>query len=846
MMCHRSSSKPLMKALALLAMAALAFSACESTDDRASVCSWGQQVTLSGGAACVFDAETATASLKAIPPSMIRITETGARTHIPWARSDVWGAFDVGQVCAAVSLPNADLLGRFLVCSSTGGLTDEDRAIVARFASNAGSDGADSDDVASWIAGCEAWCAATACPVPSAIPADECVASCVFGTADIAAGIGIACANATSDLQVCLSAQLCGDPSSCEPERAASLSACAWCSDDSECAEGSVCNAGVCGSALIACEADFDCMFGDACVDGECTPHIGVCNNDLDCGEGYTCTASICVPVTECQTSFSGWYVDNATGACVQGAITGCDNPFPFSSETACTDCLNDSNVCAAATCAATTDCAVGFECSGGYCVRSETCDVRCLDDSECVAGSVCVSDGCNSECVPGCFADSECDIDEVCEFSEVPCAEEPCAGECVDACAAISCGAGLSCVHGICIESCPDNDGDGFSALCGENDCNDNDVTTHPGAEESCDGVDNDCDGETDEPREGQCGDGETCESGTCITIEQAPPCNTAIDCNNGEECVANFCAPVESCLAVLSGWWNDRGGCTFDSRSGCENPFPFNTEEDCETCVANGRECAGGVCTLDTDCGDGMACNGGYCRATNGCVNTCASDSDCAAGDICTVPGCGTECTPEPCVDADNDGHCAEVDCDDNNSAVNSGAEEVCDGVDNDCDDETDEVEVGWCGDEAGCIGGRCIDFFCDFVDPDVHSDFDGIVDCIEEQWGTDPELGDSDGDGLCDGADLSSVGDTDMPCIGEYAHHGRDTDGDGTIDALDPDDDGDGYDTNAEWQSNVVSDVDEDGLVNWLDPDADNDGVIDGDEIANGTDPYDDTSN
>lgn len=44
--------------------------------------------------------------------------------------------------------------------------------------------------------------------------------------------------------------------------------------------------------------------------------------------------------------------------------------------------------------------------------------------------------------------------------------------------------------------------------------------------------------------------------------------------------------------------------------------------------------------------------------------------------------------------CTDADGDGFCAtEGDCNDSNAAINPGATEVCDGVDNDCDGTIDE---------------------------------------------------------------------------------------------------------------------------------------------------------
>ena len=54
---------------------------------------------------------------------------------------------------------------------------------------------------------------------------------------------------------------------------------------------------------------------------------------------------------------------------------------------------------------------------------------------------------------------------------------------------------------------------------------------------------------------------------------------------------------------------------------------------------------------------------------------------------------------------VDEDGDGYTTEDDCDDTDAQINPGVEEICDGVDNDCDDEMDEgVTSTWYPDDDG----------------------------------------------------------------------------------------------------------------------------------------------
>ena len=156
--------------------------------------------------------------------------------------------------------------------------------------------------------------------------------------------------------------------------------------------------------------------------------------------------------------------------------------------------------------------------------------------------------------------------------------------------------------------------------------------------------------------------------------------------------------------------------------------------------------------------------------------------------------------EC-PSPCVDADGDGYglwasasCTypEQDCDDADATVYPGAEEVCDGLDNNCDgmippeELTDSDGDGWVA---------CLD--CDDGDPTVYPGAPEL-ECDEKDNDCDgmlhPFERDADGDGwtMCFG-DCDDYDPMVNPGQEEICGDGKDNDCDGSIDNKDSDVDG-----------------------------------------------------
>ena len=165
------------------------------------------------------------------------------------------------------------------------------------------------------------------------------------------------------------------------------------------------------------------------------------------------------------------------------------------------------------------------------------------------------------------------------------------------------------------------------------------------------------------------------------------------------------------------------------------------------------------GALCDDAGDCPTGYDCVRPDVEAPAGlCTTRCLEDADCGDGFACflitsSVGDAERWCLPtELCIDEDGDGFgfgsdCRGRDCDDANSRINPAADEVCDGLDNDCDDRVDDNPIE---DNDPCttgLAGRCSPgrYLCD----------GGVLFC-EAEAGGEPEV--------CDGLDNDCDGEMD----------------------------------------------------------------------------------
>ena len=305
--------------------------------------------------------------------------------------------------------------------------------------------------------------------------------------------------------------------------------------------------------------------------------------------------------------------------------------------------------------------------------------------------------------------------------------------------------------------------------------DCDDDDPDIYPGAEEFCDGIDNDCDGAEDEDLPlYEChtdGDGDGYgETGGLVVVQ--------CECGAGSSAEATDCVDTNA-----------------DVYPGAPDVCDDVLDNDCDGATDPGEE---------DDDGDGFSECLGDCDDTDASLNlddldadgvdTCSGDCDDddetlhpGAAEVCD--GLDNNCNgslPADEADGDLDGYMVcENDCDDTNDLVHPGAPDTCDSVlDNNCDGTTDTMEADADGDGwSNCTG-----------------------DCDDGDSSTNPGASEVCNDGLdndCDGTDngcslagIIDLASADAKLTGESTEDrvgkvkslsAGDVDGDGLLDIL-----------------------------------------------------------
>ncbi|HEY3355373.1 MAG TPA: hypothetical protein VGQ83_19140 [Polyangia bacterium] len=245
--------------------------------------------------------------------------------------------------------------------------------------------------------------------------------------------------------------------------------------------------------------------------------------------------------------------------------------------------------------------------------------DPGALDPVVCAVNGDCAPD---QECVAKACARRRCTADVDCGGAqELACLTGGCyAVRCAD-----GCGAGFQC---------------GTDEYCWPRTCSPS--REGPVGDPSCsDGIDNDCDGLTDE------------EDPSCVACQRDADCDDGKQCNGRETCAEGHCVPGIAIACTQPGTSCRQSIC--DDSAPAASPCVIVPADDGSPCddgdnCTEADRCQGGACAgSPKGCDDDVACTDDSCDpATGACVNA-PNDAHCLAPEVCRpscfggVRGCG-----------------------------------------------------------------------------------------------------------------------------------------------------------------------------------------------------------